>query len=528
MAAWTDRVLNVLRLARRGVLLLVDHARDDHLWTLVRALRAEHPNATVINALTKIESLPDGAVAVVVPLAQEADSLNLARPIFERKSLRVVLWCAAPVTVALAENAADLFSWVSARVECQQGVPWFTAATLRAAHDADIAGVFWKGPGAPDDALTAAGLRVSQRIGAGRTAREIAEALRATEPEAWLWVDDVDSDERMITLRLVLADGKRRGRVIASAMRATKTGWWSPHRFNARAPEVLFDDARTLGGWTLLDDQVDALRSLPPEIDVELAVHVRGEPGAARVAQDRLDAGDDREALLRALGGAQDPGLMLAAKAMDDTDLNDAITYEPPLGAPSWALDLGPTFMLRETWKNPRCIEARVELRSAYGLGDPLDGDGNDGTIWDHWWASRPIDANPRVEVIHGISGLSYLSEVLLWIENDAGLSRALSWDIEAVRALLFRDVPHGIEAASRLIAAARYVEAATLLEHTARDSADLRQQALARFELAMIPDRRDLAAAEAALHELVSRLPSGHWRLQDARERLQFARALP
>lgn len=242
MAAWTDRVLNVLRLTRRGVLVLVDEARDDHLWTLLRTLRTEHPDAVLVTELQRIEELPVGAVAAVIPLADEADALNLARPAFERKALRVVLWCEAPVTLALAEYAADFFSWISARVECPKGVPWFAAESLRAAHDADIAGVFWKDPGAPDAALAAAGLKLSFRVSASEPARVIADTVRATPPETWLWVDDLDSDERTVTLRLVLADVKRRGRVIASAMNAERGGWWAPHRLHVRAPEIFFDE----------------------------------------------------------------------------------------------------------------------------------------------------------------------------------------------------------------------------------------------------------------------------------------------
>lgn len=55
---------------------------------------------------------------VLAPRAEDADFLNINRPVFARRGLKVVLWCDEATTLALARNAVDFFDWISRRHEC--------------------------------------------------------------------------------------------------------------------------------------------------------------------------------------------------------------------------------------------------------------------------------------------------------------------------------------------------------------------------------------------------------------------------
>lgn len=60
---------------------------------------------------------------VLAPRPEDADFLNINRPVFSRRGLKIVLWCDEATTLALARNAVDFFDWISRRHECPQGVP---------------------------------------------------------------------------------------------------------------------------------------------------------------------------------------------------------------------------------------------------------------------------------------------------------------------------------------------------------------------------------------------------------------------
>lgn len=180
------------------------------------------------------------------------------------------------------------------------------------------------------------------------------------------------------------------------------------------------------------------MRSLPANIDRELALHVRGEPEAASAAQAWVEANHDSEELCRALDESDDPGRRLASLELDRVDLQRAIDLEPPFGAPLWALDLGPAYLLRESWQRPQCIVARRSLRKSYG-GWHLP-DKSSGTVWSRWWSSRPLATTIQFEPLGGRSGLSEDSEVLLWVNNGESEAPFLVAAIDEVRSLLYNE----------------------------------------------------------------------------------------
>lgn len=122
MSDWIEQIRLGLRLSRRGVLILVDHAVPERLGGLVRALLVDHPDLEVLAKPNGLVDLPDGAVVVLVPEAEDAAWLNINRPVFARKSLKVVLFCRREVTEVLAREAPDFYDWIAQRHECPPGV----------------------------------------------------------------------------------------------------------------------------------------------------------------------------------------------------------------------------------------------------------------------------------------------------------------------------------------------------------------------------------------------------------------------
>src|SRR6185437_6149382 len=106
---WLDAIERELRLVDAGILILVDRARPERLGELVRALLPGSPDLEVHTDVRCAFTVPHGATLVLAPRPSDADWLNIQRPVFARRALRVILWCDADTTLALAHDAVDFF-----------------------------------------------------------------------------------------------------------------------------------------------------------------------------------------------------------------------------------------------------------------------------------------------------------------------------------------------------------------------------------------------------------------------------------
>lgn len=141
MEDWVQRVAGILGFARGAVLVLVDHARIDHLRALLVGLEPIAGEVPVVLEPWELEELPHGATAVYEPLPEHARELNAARPLFADRGLRVILWCSAETSAELATGAPDFFDWVSHRVECPGGAATFFLEGLEIAKKVGVGGV---------------------------------------------------------------------------------------------------------------------------------------------------------------------------------------------------------------------------------------------------------------------------------------------------------------------------------------------------------------------------------------------------
>ena len=81
----------------------------ERLGDLVRGLVGEYPEIDVHVDLPAVEEVPEGSAMVLIVRPEHAGPLNMGRPIFARRRLKVVLWCDHETTLALMDHAPDFF-----------------------------------------------------------------------------------------------------------------------------------------------------------------------------------------------------------------------------------------------------------------------------------------------------------------------------------------------------------------------------------------------------------------------------------
>lgn len=279
----------------------MDYALPERLGELVRALLGEHPDVEVLTDVKAAVDATEGSVLVLVPKAEDAEWLNLRRPIFAQRQLKVVLFCDRGTTLALSERAVDFFDWVSQHHDCPQGPPLHAVFGFRSAVAADAPGIVWLGTEAdkggmwralsaafPGDALT--------WISPQRDYEEMIEAIRAVG-DGWV-ACHIRTAAHLMHFRWALAEVGKRGKAIVMMERAECPGWWPVHD-----RRLLLEEARMRCVWLGMakPGRIAALTGLEPE-----AMDVVGLLWEKGVSETKL---------VDLLAGEEDGGAALSKKA---------------------------------------------------------------------------------------------------------------------------------------------------------------------------------------------------------------------
>ncbi|HYO74770.1 MAG TPA: tetratricopeptide repeat protein, partial [Archangium sp.] len=214
-----------------------DHARPELLGELVRTLLPEHPELEVHTEVQRVLEVPHGSTLVLVPRAEDADWLNINRPVFAQRELRVVLFCDTETTVALARQAVDFFDWISHRVECPSRPPRFAVAGIRCALAARAPGIVWQGGDLEATFAVARPHGRIHKVSAARPYGELLGELRAHR-EAWVALSEVNSPFRLRHVRWALAEVGYRTRAILLEPTDPSPGWWPVHAHLAELREA--------------------------------------------------------------------------------------------------------------------------------------------------------------------------------------------------------------------------------------------------------------------------------------------------
>jgi tetratricopeptide (TPR) repeat protein len=317
-AGWLERIAHLLQLARRGVLILVDRADGARLRELFLALLPAHPDLELYTDPRSLLDLPEGTTLVLAPSAEHADWLNISRPLFAERSLRVILWCDVETSKALARRATDFFDWISHRVECPPGVPAFAVEGLRCALLARAPGVIWRGEHLEQAFHLAFPKRHIRWLSAKASFVGLTVSV-VTRRSEWLHFIDIDGEVRLRLIEYLLRARRSRGRAILDHPSGQLPGW---HLVHDRLTSVA--EAR---------HRLERLGARRPG---RLIALVGLEPEAVDLAEVLLEGGVMTRTIEESARGCADPGVALSCIAaerrlVDPGHESAAIDTNPPL-----------------------------------------------------------------------------------------------------------------------------------------------------------------------------------------------------
>jgi tetratricopeptide (TPR) repeat protein len=247
----------------------------------------------------EVVSLQPGSRVLLRVRVEDLTWLNLYRPVFADRELRVVLWISYADLNGLMRQAVDFFDWVSRIISVpSKPLPDFAVAGVRAALEADAA-FSWRGE-LLDEVLDASGADEDRvAIRADRPYREMLEAL--SKPGLVI-VSGIRSERDAWRVRMALAQAGRGGSWVAVDPRVELPGMWSLHARQA--------------DWDHAANQLAALGWARPglvaawlELEPERIEAARGHPNAP--PPDPSEWGPERVAI------ADAPAFILRQRAAD-------------------------------------------------------------------------------------------------------------------------------------------------------------------------------------------------------------------
>lgn len=254
----------------------------------------EHPQLFVSEDARDAATIPEGSALVLLPKPSDAAFLNLERPLFARRALKVVLFCDHDTTVELTRRAPDFFDWISQHQECPPGRAEHAVQGLRAALTADEP-VVWTG--ADMEGL----LRAFSAAFPGQTPRWIAPTRAYQE----IVLDVLSAGSAWVACRPRAASHLRRFR-------------WAVAESGRRSRVLVMTDTLRCPGYWPVHDRItpfgnasSALRAAGASRPGLLAALTGLEPEAVDLARGLLRRGAQEEHLLRTLRDSIDPGAAL-------------------------------------------------------------------------------------------------------------------------------------------------------------------------------------------------------------------------
>ncbi|WP_437729822.1 tetratricopeptide repeat protein [Sorangium sp. So ce1335] len=512
--AWLDRLSLILRLAGRGVIVLLDRARPERLGELVRHLIRARPDADVMTEAPALASAPEGSTVVLCVRAADAAWLNQERPVVQQRALRLVLFSDEETTLHLARCAVDFYDWISHRIDCPEGPPAFAVRALRRAACAREPAIGWYG--GEDEieesfALALPGRRIA-RVSAAQPYAALVEALRP-KPRAWVAVEDLETSARLRRARWAAAEAGRRGGTLL-----------------VRPPRGVSGLARVHGRALALDEGAERLRAAGIQGCVRLAALLELAPDAIDDAA-RLARRGVSEAELSAIALREDePGGALARLALQHG--RDGEAAEQPDGEEKSA-ELSKRFPLPD-W--PERIELAIqegepEVAAHWAAGwveatggsarataalarvrDLLGELGEARALLEQAWrrAGDGADEDTLFELLraHGfvLSSEEHTGEAIRTLSGVLDMARRLGRTIDE-RSDLYDAVVRALIQAGRLRDAQRMLDEWTGLVRHAQAPLSLKPM-LERSRAELMLARGDVQAASQLLESILQRVP--------------------
>jgi tetratricopeptide (TPR) repeat protein len=343
--AWIERLKVILRLADRGVIVLVDGGHLARLGELTRAIARDYPEVEVHADARRLARAPKGGVVVLLPDAAQAGWLNMERPVVAHRELRLILFSDAATSARLAREAVDFFHWISHRIECPPGAVMPAVRTIQRALCARARGIAWGG-GHLEEAMSAAlPGRPLSIVSATLPYEKLVEAARS-RGRSWVGFSGAGSAFWLRRVRWALAEAGRRGRAVLVEPAETPPGFWPAH-----------------GELMSLAEAVKVLESAGAASAGRLAALLDLEPEAVELAGNLLQGGLQERDIARAAAWAEDPGAAIGRMAL----ANEIRLEKMSLAVARTVADTGAEKV------KPEAEPIEALIRAGVGKGAPWD-----------------------------------------------------------------------------------------------------------------------------------------------------------
>jgi hypothetical protein len=228
-ADWLTELRRWLTLGRKGVIVMIRDAQRARLRELVLMLDEIEPGFCFDTDATVIADAAPGSLVLLGLQREQLDWLNLNRPLFAERSLRVVLWAEGELAVALKFHAPDLHDWISHFVTCPVGVPEFAVEAL-AQSVGRSPGVAWTGPGLDLARARLPDLDNHIEMDPSQIYPQIIESLEDHKPSCIIW-KNAHTSTHLWRVRLATAEVGFTGTNILDNP-TTRTPEWRPINAN--------------------------------------------------------------------------------------------------------------------------------------------------------------------------------------------------------------------------------------------------------------------------------------------------------
>ncbi|WP_225408298.1 tetratricopeptide repeat protein [Stigmatella hybrida] len=413
----------------------------------MRVLLPIAPELEVHTEARRLAEAAPGSTVVLVPRVEDADWLNLNRPLFASRELRAVLFCTREVSVALARGAVDFIDWMSLRVECPSGPAPFAVAGLRAALAARAPGLVWTEGDLEASFAAARPRRKLRKVSAASPYVELLSAAKAHRG-AWLAWTDVEGDFQSRRIRWALAEARRRTPTLLVSSSVRAPGWFAVHGLVMGPAEARARLEQAGAKWP---GRLASLAELEPE-----SIHLLSQ---------FLEQGVSETALHEGLLEESDPGCYLGRLALERglSTEHDAVRGKAP----------PPVVRALEKFPGQsRALRASELSRIGQQLKQGGKVTAEDAAWWSAWLGARTSQVD-----LEGVAPRAEIAEALLQQRQRTGLLwetlttlAIATGDLETARSWAQRTAAADPSRWSSLVktlhAEGRYPEAEALLRH--------------------------------------------------------------